>query len=549
MDKPIKTFRINWIEFLFLLIAYLFGLYFRLQPRLAIDPHLLTMNADIWERLAMAQYMLDHGRLPEYCLRYIAYGKVPFWYPPFGPIALAMLSKISALDLPTVCSRIIPFIESLAPLPFSFLARWLYGRCTGYISMIILTLTPAFIYWTGIATPASLTLFLLPIYIILLLLRSKNDNLPNKNRLFWILGLGSLLAINFLTHLTYFLALIILLFISLLLFIKTKNQAKKISDFFLAVLFSQIITAFWWAPKNLYWWWIFALTTSSGLQSHLSQLKDYGVITAILKIEFLVIYIFWVLRKNNSANRHNWLALVWMFLPFLETQNEIILKMFNRLDLSWSTLFKPLEGFRFFCFFAQPLALIVGALIARFIALEIKQMKTACVIVVIFLAGILTVDLNGLFKISGRFQNAGINTKEYEAAVWFRNNSTQNDRIIADYYRSQVLAGVCAGRALLGALFPLRNVNIPFVTVPAVVHNDIYSIYATPDPKEAAELMQTYGCSHIFISPGLITGGGFASEYKDGFGVDVDLKKFENRRYFTEVYSEPISKIRIFKLR
>ena len=157
MDKPLKTFRISWVEFLFLLMAYFFGLYFRLGPRLAIDPHLLTMNADIWERLAMAQYMLDHGKLPEYCLRYIAYGKVPFWYPPFGPIALAILSKISALDLPTVCSRIVPFIESFAPLPFYFLARWLYGKCAGYISTTILTLTPAFLYWTGIATPASFT--------------------------------------------------------------------------------------------------------------------------------------------------------------------------------------------------------------------------------------------------------------------------------------------------------------------------------------------------------------------------------------------------------
>src|SRR3989338_5578443 len=132
MEKPIKSFQVHGIELFFLGFIYALSLFWRLWPKLSIDSHLLTMNADVWERLAMAQYFIDYGHLPTYCLRYIAYGNVPFWYPPLGPIFLAMLAKTSHLDLPTVCSRIMPFFEALTPIPFYFLSRRLFGRYVAY---------------------------------------------------------------------------------------------------------------------------------------------------------------------------------------------------------------------------------------------------------------------------------------------------------------------------------------------------------------------------------------------------------------------------------
>ncbi|MCX5710585.1 MAG: hypothetical protein NT060_01245 [Candidatus Omnitrophica bacterium] len=545
MEKTVESFRLNRIEWLFLGLVYFLGLFFRLWPRLLIDPHFLTMNADVWERLAMAQYFLDHGSLPQYCLRYLAYGHVPFWYPPLGPIVLGILVKISSFDLPTVCSRIMPFIETLTPLTLYFLSRWLFGRAAAYISTIVLALTPSFIYWTGITTPTSFTIFLMPAYILLLLIR--NDRISSKiGRLNWIAVFAVILAVNFMTHLTYFLALAMLLPIALLIFIKSAFQWKKILDFFAAVLISQLITAFWWGPHNLYSWWIFKLATSSGYKDPIAQLQHYGIIAGGLGLIASFLYFWKILSEPRKCNRYDWLPLVWIIIPFIETQNEAILKLIHRLDLSWYTVYKPLEGYRFHCFLSQPLALMVGWVGAKFLIQKVKFKKLTCFITVMVLSAVFCVDLIYISKTKLLFQNSGLNRQEYQAMVWFRNNSTKNDRIIADYYFSQMFAGVCGGRALLGGLFPLKNTNLPYITYPAVVQDDICTIYTTPDPKIARDLMLKYRCTAIYISPLLISSGNIGGGSCKGFGVKVNEEKFENREYFREVYN--IDSVRIIKI-
>jgi len=545
MEKPVKSFGLNRIEWLFLGLVYLLGLFFRLWPRLLIDPHFLTMNADVWERLAMAQYFLDHGSLPQYCLRYLAYGEVPFWYPPLSPIALGILAKISSFDLPTVCSRIMPFIEALTPLTLYFLARRLFGRAAAYISTVLLALTPSFIYWTGITTPASLTVFLLPVYILLLLIRNERAS-SGIGRLKWIAVFAIILAINFMTHLTYFLALAILLPIALLIFVKSPSQWKKILDFFAAVLISQLLTVFWWGKHNLYSWWVFKLSTSSGYKDPVAQLQDYGIIAGGLGIIVSFFYLWEILSEGRKYKRYDWLPLVWIIIPFIETQNEAILKLIHRLDLSWYTVYKPLEGFRFHCFLAQPLALMAGWAGAKFIIQKIKFKKATCSIIVFILTVVFCVDLVYVSKIKPLFQNAGLDAQEYQAMVWFRNNSAKNDRIIADYYFSQMFAGVCGGRALLGGMFPLKNTDLPYVTYPSVVQDDVCTIYTTPDPKIARDLMLKYRCTAIYLSPSLISVGNISGGSCTGFGVNVEEKKFENREYFREVYN--IDGVRIIKI-
>ena len=545
MDQTVKTFRINRKELLFLGLIYIFSLFWRLWPRLLIDPHFLTMNADIWERLAMAQYFFDYGHLPKYCLRYIAYGNVPFWYPPLGPIGLAVLAKISSLDLPTVCSRIMPFIEALTPISLYFLGRWLFGRATAYISAFVLALTPSFIYWTGIATPTSFTVFLMPIYIILLLIRNERVSLGYA-RLSWIAVLSAILAVNFLTHLTYFLAIAILIPIALLIFIKSASAGKKILDFFVAILISQFITAFWWARHNLYSWWLFKLTTSSGYKDPVGQLNDYGIIAGWIGIIAAAIYLWKILGEPRRYSRYDWIPLAWIIIPFIETQNEAMLSIINCTYLSWYTLFKPLEGFRFYCFLAQPLALITGWVIAKFLIQKIRFKKLAGFMTIAVLGLTLCADLVYLYKIKPRLQKSRLAAGEYRAMEWFRKNSAKNDRIIADYYFSQMFAGVCGGKALLGGLFPLKNVNLPYVSYPAVVQEDICTIYTTFDPKIASDLMRKYRSNCIFISPLLISNGNISSNKCRGFGIKVEEKKFKHQGYFREIYNN--QGVRIIKI-
>jgi hypothetical protein len=315
----------------FLAAIYILGLFIRLNPRLSFDPHLLTFQGDIWYRLAMAQYILDNFSLPSPDLRYLAYGKVPMWYPPVSPLFLAAVSFLLKLDLPTVSSRVIPFIEAMSPLSLFFLARYMYDETAAYAATLSLALTPTFVFWTGISDPQSFTLFLIPLYILFWLKHSREPKPNGKNVAF----LGVALAINFLVHLSYFVAVLILLSITAVLILRKMAGKWLIKDLLSAIAISQILTAPWWLPKNLYWWWIKALVTSSGMYSVTWQIGDYGVVAVFFgALSFLYITLSIVdsrlirdrkLKVNPDLVNWNFLLLFWAIPIFIESQNEAIL--------------------------------------------------------------------------------------------------------------------------------------------------------------------------------------------------------------------------------
>ncbi len=522
--KYFPMLRLNKYEALFLLFIYLLGLYLRLAPRLEIDPHLLTFQGDIWYRLTMAQYILDNRGLPDPDIRYLAYGYVPMWYPPLSPVFFALASYATGLDIPTVSSRLVPFLEALTPTSMYFLGRHLYDKRAAALATLALALTPAFIFWSGIADPQSFTLFIVPLVILYWVLHARAE--PSCKRL---LFLGILLAFAFLIHLSYFLVVLALLTTTLALVIKGESRGKLFLDLGMVVLISQILTLPWWLPKNLYWWWTKALVTSSGFYTVEDQLADYGVLTALLGIAAFI-YI-------ASKGRRHLLLILWALPLLMESQNEAILAALGRGDLVWSTLAKPLEGFRFYPFLAQPLSLAIGVLLVD--AGEKLKTRTTVfpVIALLLLLGLLAnVTLYGL---DDKFQASGIINEEYEAAKWYREHSSPTDRIIADYYRAQMFAGVAGGKALLGGMFPLRNVDYPYIKAPGVVQNDLYRLYKTKDARLAAGIAGKYNATHIFYSGNMISYGNLLS-YKNAreFGVDIDGMKFYDQGYFEIVYEK-----------
>ncbi|MBZ0166947.1 MAG: glycosyltransferase family 39 protein, partial [Candidatus Omnitrophica bacterium] len=193
--------RLSRKEILFLSALYLGCVAIRLLPRLGIDPHLLTFDADIWYRLCLAQFVLENGHPPVWDIRYSAYGHVPFWYTPIALYIYAFLAKISSLDLPTVTSRIMPWVESTAIIPFYFLARYLYGLRVAIVASVCLALTPAFLFWSAIGTPQGFTMFCIPLAILLWVTFVRKEYIFG-NRLAHFLLFALLLTVNFLTHLT-----------------------------------------------------------------------------------------------------------------------------------------------------------------------------------------------------------------------------------------------------------------------------------------------------------------------------------------------------------
>ncbi|MFQ5800105.1 MAG: glycosyltransferase family 39 protein [Candidatus Hydrothermarchaeales archaeon] len=524
----------------FLVAVYLLGVFLRLYPRLSIDAHLLTFQGDIWYRLAMAQYILDYTALPSPDLRYLAYGEVPMWYPPLSPIFLAGLSYLSSFDLPTVSSRIVPFIEALSPLSLFFLVRYMYDETAAYISTLALALTPTFVFWTGISDPQSLTLFLIPLYILLWLRHSQTP--ANKN----VLILGVVLAANFLVHLSYFVAFLVLFSVSIALGIRKEAKMWLLRDLFLAIFISQLLTALWWLPNNLYWWWIKALVTSSGMYSMGWQIGDFGVVAVL----FGVLSLIYVATTRGSWK---YVLFFWALPLFIESQNEAILFAVHRVDLTWTTLGKPLEGFRFFPYLAQPVAIAIGAFFSRLsdasFLKSIERTKLQALMVLLMGSAFLW-GITGLYHIDVKFQTSGLIPQEYKAALWFRENSNNNSRIAADYYRAQMFTGVTGGKAIDGGMFPLRNVDLPYISVPATVQDDLYILYTTEEPKKAHDLAKRYGLTHIFYSKNMEDYGNLLSKYKPAsdYGIPIYLEKFNVPKYFRPVYEDAENNIKIFEV-
>lgn len=522
-------------ELLFLAMVYLLGLYMRLLPRLEIDPHLLTFQGDIWYRLCMAQAILDSHVLPDPDIRYLAYGYVPMWYPPLSPMLFALGSYVTGLDVATFSSRVVPFFEAAAPLSIYFLARYLYSERAAVIATLVLAMTPSFVFWSGISDPQSFTLLVIPLLVLFWIWHSRQS--ASNMRL---LAIGMVLAVNFLMHLSYFLVLLTLLMVTLALVINREAGKGLFLDFLKVVLISQVITAFWWLPKNLYWWWINALVTSSGMYGASMHLSEYGTVAAVLGIvSFLYVSHGYLFRHRL---RHL-IIILWALPLFIETQNESIIAILAKINVSWyntlewSTLGKPLEGFRFYCFLAQPLSIATGVLVAELANIVDKYRRRLGLLVVILSIFGLAWSLQE-YGYAARFQISGITPQEYEAAQWYRENSAPSDRIIADYYRSQMFCAVNGGRALLGGMFPLRNVDYPYIKAPGQVQNDLYTLYRSESPEEASMLADRYGATHIFYSDNMVRYGNLLSYYKPAtrYGVDIDTDKFKDEEFFEFVY-------------
>jgi hypothetical protein len=524
-------------ELIFLLGVYLLGLYLRLVPRLEIDPHQLTFQGDIWYRLCMAQAIMDNHALPDPDIRYLAYGYVPMWYPPLSPMLFAFGSFITGLDLATVSSQVVPFFEAVTPLSIYFLARYLYSGRVAVISTLTLAMTPSFVFWSGISDPQSFTLFIIPLLVAGWIWHSKQG--ASNMRL---LAFGMVLAVNFLMHLSYFLVVLILLMVTLALVINKEAKRELFLDFLKVVLISQVLTAFWWLPKNLYWWWINALVTSSGMYGAVRHLSEYGIVTASLGIVAFFYISHGYLRRRRL--RHL-ILILWAIPLFVETQNETIIGALAEArpgwynTLEWSTLGKPLEGFRFYCFLAQPLSIAIGVLVADVSEVVERYKRNLGILAVVILVFGLAWGLQD-YRYDVKLQTSGITPGEYAAAEWYRENSGPSDRIIADYYRAQMFGAVSGGKTLLGGMFPLRNVDYPYILAPGQVQDDLYTLYRTGTPQEASMLAKRYGATHIFYSDNMIRYGNLLSYKKPAaeYGVDTSEEKFKNEEFFEYVYEE-----------
>ncbi|RZN49977.1 hypothetical protein EF808_01400 [archaeon] len=736
---------LQWLkdhDILLILIIYGFGVFIRLAPKLEMDSHLPVFLGDVWYRICMSQHILDYHSLPIPDIRYIPYGDVPLWYPPLSMVGFAGLSVISGMDLPTVMTRIVPFIEAFTPIPFYFLVREWYDKMVARIALIILAITPSFILYSAIADPQVITLMVIPVVLVYL---SRQRYGFSRNA---ALGIGVLLGINFLTHLSFFITVGLMLLYLIALKLDRRPVRNEIKFTAIALVVSLIISSWWWLPDFLFYWWIFIITTSTLLQTFGSHLTAYGapfmilgfigfgyllvdrlsyvnrdttsnpwhiaVLTIILSalcgifagktvttpvvsmlaaiaaflfvtafktsrafalivamidalligaiatffthnagnigawtktfifyqssfspsylaIVSLVVVLFvflaipiisaplarrWhgapplltfasfvllvvatsLIATNTSAaiglrdiaerflttrallgvlaiifipllfsyqtdkkstsfilnNAFETFLILWTIFMLYEVFSENILSIVREYGLMWETTVRPLEGYRFYIFLAQPFALLSSLFI-----MELRKHKRAFAYgFMIFLACIGYFTLTGFsvpdYDMDTKITNSGVLIEDYDAAVWFKANSERDDLIVADYYTGQMISGVCAGRSLIGGLFPLRNIDFnDYIKAPAQVQDDIYDFYKTSDPGLTKTIGERYGITHVYISDNMATRGWLGAYRGGGFGVPVNWNKFFNNDAFTVIYedtSNPRNKVYILEI-
>ena len=545
--------RLKPSEIFLLLVIYILSVAIRLLPKLAFDPHLLTFDADIWYRLCLAQYVLDNGHLPVWDIRYASYGQVPFWYNPFAVYFYALMSKISTFDLPTVASRIMPLVESAAILPFYFLGRYLYSVRVAAVSTVFLALTPAFVYWSSLGTPQSFTMFCIPLAILLWVTFLQNKFILNHKYIHFLVFV-ILLTVNFLTHLTYFNLVVILLFVHVSLLNEKVGSFKKTGLLAAAVLISQVLTSWWWLPGNLYWWWTKGLSTSTASPDRILLMRHYGSVSAVighLAFFFLVYFIF---RRKHKKEMFYLLPVYWAIYPIIESHMEGMLLLFQKNALMWNNLVRPIEGFRFYSFLAQPLALCFALMFeqmlkSKFVKIQATQLNRLCCGVMVILVLLLGADLYFGYKINDRFRSHMITLDDVEAAQWIRHNTGEETRVLADYYTAQMVGGICAGRALQGSMFPLKGANIPYISDSWQVLNDIYKVYKSEDPLAVKAVLQRYHVTHVYYSDlvlrkmeFVVNGYGDMDGYEkgrfDGLKKVDHQKTLLNPDYFQVVYSK-----------
>ena len=243
---------------------------------------------------------------------------------------------------------------------------------------------------------------------------------------------------------------------------------------------------------------------------------------------------------------------LWTIFLLYEVFSENILAIVREYGLMWETTVRPLEGYRFYIFLAQPFA-IMGSLML----VEIRKHKNAYTLgFIIFISamGYFSLEGGGMpdYDMDFKITNSGVMIEDYNAALWYRESTDADARIVADYYTGQMFSGVCAGKSLIGGLFPLRNIDFnEYIKAPAQVQDDIHDFYSTEDVAYTIELAERYGLTHVYISDNMASRGWLGSYKDSSFGVPVNWDKFFTSDEFTLVYqdtSNPYNKTYIFEI-
>ncbi len=297
-------------------------------------------------------------------------------------------------------------------------------------------------------------------------------------------------------------------------------------------------------------------SSTAGFVSTLRTFAERGqvlTILSIISIPTLFVYQYnGKVSKYISNHKYETFLVFWTIFMLYEVFSENILSIVREYGLMWETTVRPLEGYRFYIFLAQPFALL-GAVVLT----EIRKHRSAYTMgFIVFIAFMGYFSLYGQsmpdYDMDFKITNSGVFIEDYNAAVWFKEHTTREDLIVADYYTGQMFSGVCAGRSLIGGLFPLRNIDFnEYIKAPAQVQDDIYEFYSSDDLAYTLLIAERYGITHVYVSDNMLNRGWLGAYQYSGFGVPIDWNKFFTTGAFDVIYEDktnPYNKVYILEI-
>ncbi len=115
-----------------------------------------------------------------------------------------------------------------------------------------------------------------------------------------------------------------------------------------------------------------------------------------------------------------------------------------------------------------------------------------------------------------------------------------------------MFSGVCAGRSLIGGLFPLRNIDFnEYIKAPAQVQDDINEFYSSDDLAYTLLIAERYGITHVYVSDNMLNRGWLGAYQYSGFGVPINWNKFFTTGAFDVIYEDktnPYNKVYILEI-
>ncbi len=555
--KRSKIDKKNIFIVLSLIGIFTFAYILRYIPFMEYDIRLLTNWGDDWWFLGMARYFATRHYIPEV---EPTYGNgIEYQYPPGLMLFFAVMTQITGVELVYLGRFVAVGLGALTTIFVYVLGKKLTKDYrVGLLAALLAASSVRYISRSGGFNSELFGHLLMP--LILLFLYKGMKEKKDRNLLISGLLLAGLIISH---HLSSAVMIVSLVFFSFLLLVfKRRKGFSEIKKVLFVLAIGLIISFPFWIKLATGGIMNIVVKEAYGREGFLT-VKNFYKHLGIPQFFLGFAGIAYALYKRKTGHI---LLIAWAIPCILGLwDRDIATALFSDTLLKSNPdllyVFSPSLYTRYFEYMTPAIS-ILGAIlffgIFEFLG-GIKKLKKYNISTILLAIGLFLVIISIPlpFNSSIFYEGSGygwlkwamvsfISTEEYEAAVWMRENLSEDVNILSDYEANEMILGVTA--------LPVANGGTLRASLPVgTIYTEHLTIYFTPDLGEALRLINKYKVTHIFLSDRMIDKGWFAVERNARFNYEyggnmhnADLDKFETSYCFKKIYEE--NKVRIYEV-